>query len=433
MIIVYHLHTKITEVVNLNNQRVKFDALETVAEGLYKLAVQFPDSNMVWCNMEYKEQLNISEIEKLFHHNKMLLSFNPSDCNFFESYIGYAEQSPFININKKVTYPSWQMSSAVGVVHASLLLAIKDKIKPTTNFDYFLSSLAKLCMPLGLLCYSEPKLLKQAKPTTAPKADIYMLFRFVKQHYKTRWVFLLWLNLMMYERKFTFLPLLFSLFYLHRNNQTINLEVINAQSSKKVVDKGTIEVIIPTIGRKKYLYEVLCDLKSQTQLPSRVIIVEQNPQENSISELDYLSLEKWPFEIKHTFTHQAGVCNARNIALGQVASEWVFMADDDIRIAENFIYDALKNISKLGIKAVSLSCLQQGEKQSFSSIFQWASFGSGCSIVFAEALKDGRFNMGYEFGFGEDGDFGMQLRNKGVDVVFAQTRNTSFKSADWRV
>jgi len=26
--------------------------------------------------------------------------------------------------------------------------------------------------------------------------------------------------------------------------------------------------------------------------------------------------------------------------------------------------------------------------------------------------------MGYEFGFGEDSDFGMQLRNQGVDIVY---------------
>lgn len=198
----------------------------------------------------------------------------------------------------------------------------------------------------------------------------------------------------------------------------LNLEVIKVRSSRKVVDKATIDVIIPTIGRKAYLYDVLCDLRNQTHLPATVIIAEQNPLKDSISELDYLSNERWPFVIKHTFTHQPGACNARNLALEQVDNEWVFLADDDIRIQNDFLQKSLESINKFGVKAVSMSCLQQGEKQTYSTIFQWGSFGSGCSMVFADSLKHCKFNMGYEFGFGEDGDFGRQLRNQGIDVLF---------------
>jgi hypothetical protein len=40
------------------------------------------------------------------------------------------------------------MSSVVGMVHASVMLVIKDKIPFDSNLDYYLSSVAKLCMPL---------------------------------------------------------------------------------------------------------------------------------------------------------------------------------------------------------------------------------------------------------------------------------------------
>ena len=33
-------------------------------------------------------------------------------------------------------------------------------------------------------------------------------------------------------------------------------------------------------------------------------------------------------------------------------------------------------------------------------------------------VKDLKFNEVYEFGFGEDTDFGMQIRNKGYDVIY---------------
>ncbi len=418
MIIVYHKNNKIKEVVTLNNQKIKFDYDCTIAKGLIKLANQFPDCKIIWCSLIYKNQLNIKEIEKLFHQNKMLLSFNPNDINYFGSKIGFIEDTPFININKKVNYPTWQMSSVVGVVHASFLNKIKDIVIPETNFDYYLNSIAKICMPLGLLCYSEPALLKTYNSVDFSRSNNYNLFRFVKQHYKTRWVFILLLNIMIYKRRFVLIPFLFSLFYKNRYNLDINLDDIDVESSKKVIGKETIDVIIPTMGRDKYLYDVLCDLRNQTHLPKNVIIVEQNAIPESVSELHYLNNEIWPFKIDHTLIYQLGACNARNIALAKVKSDWVFFADDDIRFKSKLLEDSFRYINLYTSKAINLSCLQNGEKELRNVMFQSTSFGSGTSIVKSDLIKNIKFNKAYEFGYGEDADFGMQLRNMGTDILY---------------
>jgi GT2 family glycosyltransferase len=419
LIVVYHLENKITAVVGRNNQEIKFDCIGAISASLIRLAEAFPDKKIVWCHVAYKEHLALEKIEALLHHNKMMLSFRPKLNNFFNNNIGYVEESLFININKKVSYPTWQMSSYVGVIHASVLNAIGHKIVCDTDFDYYLSSLAKLCMPLGLLCYSEPQLLKSVAIIDVPAAaSSVTLFRFVKQHYKTRWVFLLALNLLLYERKILFYPFISALFTQRRFNSKINIDDIVVQSSRVITDKGTIDVIIPTIGRKQYLYDVLKDFSMQSLLPQKVIIVEQNPEPFSKTELDYIETDKWPFEIEHIFTHQAGACNARNVALKEIKSKWVFLADDDIRISGDFIEKTSKNIEKFGVKAVSLCCLQEKEVPTFKNVFQWRSFGSGCSVVASDILKNSHFNLGYEFGYGEDNDFGMQLRNQGNDVLF---------------
>lgn len=418
MIVVYHHKNKVVDISNVDLDTINKANTLSIVEFLFALAKDYPDEILVWCHIHLKEQLNTSEIAKLFHHKRLLFSYNPSVTHFIDKRIGYVEESPFIKVNKKGTYPTWQMSGMVGGIYGSTLLVLKNVVIHDKDFDYFLCSLAKLGMPKGLLCYSEPELLKQKELLITKKTSNYTLFRFVKQHYKTQWMFLLLGNLMQYERKFWVIPFLFSFFYRNRSNNNINIDVIKVQSSATVGDKATIDVIIPTIGRKEYLYDVLCDLRNQTHLPATVIIVEQNPDETSVSELDYLHKEIWPFKIKHTFTHQAGACNARNVAIEQVANDWVFLADDDIRIDNDFIEKALEGLNKFGVKAVSLSCLQKGEKQSYTKVFQWGSFGSGCSMVFAESLKQCKFNMGYEFGFGEDGDFGRQLRNHGVDVLY---------------
>lgn len=418
MIIVYHSNNRIAAVCTAGNKSIPFDCKKSIANGIHIIAKQFPNKKIIWCNTAVRQLLNIELLLTLMHHDKMMLSYSASDSNFLDRKIGYVEESLFISCNKTVSYPTWQMSSVVGAVHATVLNIINDKIVKDFDFDYYLNSIAKVMMPKGLLCYSEPKLLKKQQLVVTPRATIYTLFRFVKQHYKARWVFLLLFNLMIYERKYPILPFLFSFFYKNRITSSISLDSIKVKSSRKVIDKGTIDVIIPTIGRKDYLYDVLKDFSKQTRLPNKIIIVEQNPEEGSDSELDYLINEKWPFEIKHIFTHQSGACNARNLALDQTMCEWVFLADDDIRIPEDFILQAFENINNFGTNAVSVSCLQKDEKQTFDSFLQWGSFGSGCSIVKTESLKNSRFNIGYEFGYGEDSDFGMQLRNHGCDVLY---------------
>lgn len=418
MLIVYHNGNKVVETSNTDGTEVAKMNSFTLTDVLAALAIEYPETLFVWCHIILKEYLNVSEIEKFFHHKKLLVSYNPYTAMYLDKSIGYVEESPFIKINKEATYPTWQMSSAVGGIQAEVLLALKGEIPLEKDFDYFLSSLAKLGMRQGLLCYSEPNLLKQQHKTIPTKTSSYTLFRFVKQHYKTQWVFLLFFDLMVHERKFAIWPLFFSLFYKNRSKANLNWDAVKVQSSKKVIDAVTVDVIIPTIGRKNYLYDVLKDFSKQTLLPSKIIIVEQNPAEGSTSELDYLTSEKWPFKIQHIFTHQAGACNARNLALGQTQSEWVFLADDDIRFDADFIQKAFEKMNEFGSKAFSFRCFLKGQKQSFTSVFQWITFGSGCSFVAADCLKACKFRMGYEFGFGEDVDFGMQLRNQGHDILY---------------
>lgn len=419
MIILFHKNNKVTKVLGADKSKISFKPSKSVAFVIMQLAVQFRDQKIVWCEAKFETCFDFNTIDNIMPHNKMMLSYN-STGTYLGNAIGYIEESPFIHINKNVTYPTWQMSSAVGVIHASVLVLFKDKINLNVGFDYFLNSVAKVGMPLGLLCYSEPRLIINKPKISLPKASVFTIFKFVKQHYKTRWLFLLLVNLLVYEFRFPFFAFLYGLFFKNKNknNNAPSLATIEVQSNSLVIDTIAIDVIIPTIGRKKYLYDVLQDLAKQTHLPINVIIVEQNPEENSVSELDYLQNQDWPFVIKHTFTHQAGACNARNIALAQVTSQWTFFADDDIRIENDFIEKVCVSISKFGVHAVSINCIQKNQKPVFKNVFQWSGFGSGCSFVASHLLKKCVFTAGFEFGFGEDNDFGMQLRNLGCDVLY---------------
>jgi GT2 family glycosyltransferase len=420
MIILFHNNKSASHVISTEGITVPFSKNTAIAFELLKLAKSFPEEKLVWCHISFESKLNIDFIQKKETYANTLFTFNPYSVNYLTDAIGYVDNSVFININKTNTYPTWQMSSAVGYAHASVFLNIKD-CKVSTNFDYFLNSLAKKHISLGLFCYSEPGLLQSdiiLSDIKTPKASRYMLFKFVKQHYRTRWIFLLLLDFLVYEKKFPLLPFLFSLGYKKSAVGKYGLSNVAFMNHSGITAEDTIDVLIPTIGRKKHLYNVLIDLKAQAILPKNVIIIEQNGDSNAGSELDYLTTEAWPFTIMHTFTHQLGACNARNIALEQLKSKWVFFADDDVRIDPDFLTDCLLNCKNYDKKALTLSCLQKGEEFIETQPFQWGSFGTCSSFVASEVITNIRFDTGFEFGYGEDSDFGKKIRNSGTDVAF---------------
>ncbi|MEO5778141.1 MAG: glycosyltransferase family A protein [Flavobacterium sp.] len=421
MIVFYHNKSKITEIVSTETGNFLNEINRNIVAVLLDFADKFKDEILVWCDESERDNLNISEIEKLFHHKKMLYSY-ASLNNYFDRRLGYIEDSPFIRINKEVKYATWQMSSQVGAVHASVLNVCKADLKTENNFDYFLNSFAKRALPQGLFCYSEPRLLLEKKIIKSEnESNLQELFRFTKQHYKTRWVFLLFFNLLIFEKKFPLMPLVFSLFYSKRNFNPESLNHIVLESNKNLIEQATIDVLIPTIGRKDYLLNVLNNLAAQTYLPKNVIIIEQNPAENSNSDLDFVENQKWPFVIKHHFTHKTGACNARNIGLPMIESEFAFFADDDIVFENDLLEKAMQTFQQTGNEVFLVACHLESQAVIPQSPKQFTVFGAGHAFVKSACFKGLKFNTAYEFGFGEDNDFGMQLRNRGFDILYIST------------
>ena len=394
---------------------------KSITTSLLIIAKNYPNALIIWCHKDYQNNINEQSLISIFHHKKILASYNPQNIEYLPRQIGYVEYSYYLKIKKDVTYPTWQMSSCVGGIYADVINHLKDDINLKDEFDYFLISLAKRAMTEGLFCYSEPKLIikKDGNNDTPRKtASNNELFKFVKEHYKWFWVFFLSICFIIYEKRLSSILLLFSSLFYKRRNSLSNLEKINVKSNRKFTIEKEVDVIIPTIGRKKYLYQVLKDLSKQTILPKNVIIIEQNPNHGATSNLDYLTNQEWPFHIKHKFTNQAGVCNARNLALKKLESEWCFFADDDIRFRNDLIENSFNKIQTYGISVLNFLCLQEHQKQDNFKLAQTTIFGSGCSFVKTSTIEVLKFDMAYEFGFGEDSDFGMQIREKGGDVIF---------------
>tara|TARA_R110002049_G_scaffold3795_5_gene27641 strand:- start:118475 stop:120037 length:1563 start_codon:yes stop_codon:yes gene_type:complete len=419
IVLVHNGHTAEAVFSISENIQIDFDANKPIANVLFQISKTNPNELLIWVNANYKNNIDYDSLHTVFHHKGIMASYAITGDYCISNQIGYVEKTPYTNVKSDVNYPTWLMSSDVGGIYAETLNTISAKISKYTNFDFFLSALAKQNMPQGLFCYSNPMLIKSDQLDVSSKKNDCndLLFKFVKQHYKTVWVFNLLLCFIFFENRFPLLPF-FKALFVKRNTERADFSALEVKSSLKVVKEKTIDVIIPTIGRRDSLYDVLKDLGKQTHFPKHVIIVEQNPQSDSKSELDFLTTETWPFNIKHRFIHQTGACNARNIALSLVESEWVLLGDDDNRFDSDLIENLFINIEKFGVTVATTMYIQPNETPKYLTTNQTDIFGSGNSMLKSDLLKKVAFDMAFEFGYGEDSDFGMQLRKIGHDVIY---------------
>ena len=428
ILLTHHQAKKLISVRRHKDEELKLD--EDLCKTFWELAEKYPDEIIAWCEEEFENDLNPGSWKEVFHHDLTMASYAVKST-YVPNTIGYIDQLPFINVNREVQYATWRMSTDVGGLKGKTLLKFKNLFEHVEDFSLLLDSIAKLGQQNGLFCYSSPQLVKEQirlstsgqKKAESKKLSVNAtashndIFAFVYSHYKSIRVLLLFWCFIKYEKTFPFLPVIRAVFQQNFFKKEVDL-LNEVKARKNKIIGNRIDVIIPTLGRREYLLQVLKDLKSQILLPKQVIIVEQNPEPGSKSALPELKKTNWPFEIVHHFTHQTGACNARNIALEKVDADWVFFADDDIRIPSDLLQQSLEELNRLGADCLNINCKQEGEDSVFHKIKQWGSFGSGTSIVNADFCEKIRFDEIFEYGFGEDQDYGMQLRSAGCDIIY---------------
>lgn len=419
MLLIIHQHAQ-----KLVRVSYKGEILEVKGSDLcgafWNLAEKYPEELICWCEQSYTEIFNRSLIKEIFINGLIMASYALQN-SYLPEQIGYIDQHPFINVNPKVRYGTWRMSTDAGGVKGKTLLKFRDSFGQIKDFGLLLNSVAKLGQHNGLLSYSDPHFFKAALEknyNSKPVAGNSALFTFVYMHYKTERVWLLFWCFIKYQYSLPLLPFLMSFFRKKYFIDEIKLKAADKKKNLKITESVSLDVIIPTLGRRDYLLQVLDDLKNQSLLPKKVIVVEQNPDPKSQTDLPELKLNNWPFEIVHHFVHKTGACSARNMALEEVSAEWVFFADDDIRLKSELLRSGMEEIKRLGLDCLNLNAYQKGEKPFFNKIKQWGSFGAGTSIVNSKFTKEIRFDSAFDHGYGEDMEYGMQLRNAGCDIIY---------------
>lgn len=415
MIKLVHQHSEKIVAIYKDGKQIEGYADEVVITAFWAIASDYPDQWICWIEERQIDNFDEATFFEIFHH-KLIMASCAVETSFFNEDIGYVDQFPFVAVNRSVNYPTWLMSSDIGAIHATALLKFKRSVSIFSNFDYLLNAIAKLGQQNGLFCYHSPKLAIKRNQNITYKASEADLFSFTFQFYKKIRAVILFLCFIQYKKKYYLQSFIFNCFKRNFFSIDIDFSDIAIESSKPCIDNA-VDVIIPTIGRPKHLLNVLKDLKKQTLLPHKVIVVEQNPDVGSKTDFTFIA-EDWPFEIKHIFTHQTGACNARNMALKEVTESWVFFCDDDNKFDTNLLKDTFLIIKKYGLQVLVTSYRTKNESLLYKNAKQWGTFGAGNAIVKSSTIANIQFDRSLEHGYGEDTDFGMQLRNKGVDIIY---------------
>ena len=122
------IHKKSDQLVEVLIDGIARNYEGSLIEVFWKVALEFPEELIIWCEQDYKDLIEYSSIPEIFH-NDLIMSSYAIENLFIPQKIGFIDQLPFVQINRTVKYPTWLMSSDVGGLKAKTLLKFKSHFK----------------------------------------------------------------------------------------------------------------------------------------------------------------------------------------------------------------------------------------------------------------------------------------------------------------
>jgi len=322
------------------------------------------------------------------------------------------------------------ISPLAGIAHAGIFRALKIK-GGVLDFRGGLIGISLKLQSHGVFPIHEPRLLKEKEVNVATttsasdrmSGDILTVIRAI--HGTRRLIFYLVVR-MLSDYVFHFDAVLKML----KRGVTIEvreevLEMLSTHNnSPEISEAETVDVVIPTLGRGRLVTAVLNQLSNQTKLPQRVIIIEQALEANGVASLVSDDFQQYPFEVILRFTNDwKGACRARNWGIELADAEWILLLDDDIEFEIGFVSSLIESIKERGLKVGSAATyLPTQEREQVVKVKMpspWPTLGALATALHRDVTESGpRFDLALEGGYGEDFDFGAQLRRAGFINVY---------------
>jgi glycosyltransferase involved in cell wall biosynthesis len=179
--------------------------------------------------------------------------------------------------------------------------------------------------------------------------------------------------------------------------------------------KPLISVVIPTLNRYKYLYDVMRDLEAQEYRNFEVIVVDQSEP------FDKQFYDQFDLDLNLVYQEEKALWRARNHAVKISKGEYILLFDDDSRIEPDWISENLKCIDYFDADisaGVSLSVVGAKVPDNYA-FFRWADqLDTGNALVKKEIFKNiGLFDRQFEKQRMGDGEYGLRCYLNGYKSV----------------
>lgn len=180
----------------------------------------------------------------------------------------------------------------------------------------------------------------------------------------------------------------------------------------------SVSVLIPTLDRYPYLFNLLEQLRSQTMPPQEIVVVDQTEARGRDQD--------WPAQfqdlpLRVLWREEAGQCSSRNAGLAVVTGETVLFLDDDDEVPPDLIEAHLDFLDRFHVDASCGVAEEVGAgslPEEFKIIRESDVFPTNNTLLRTAALrKSGLFDLAYEKGERADGDLGMRLFLAGTHLV----------------
>lgn len=116
-------HTFCQKLLSITANGQLLDSSDSLCNNLWKLAEDYPEELIVWVDSRFQDQIDFVKFSESDFPVNQMKSF-AIETSFFGNEIGYIDQLPFVNVNRKEKFPTWQMSSDIGGIYAKSLLPL---------------------------------------------------------------------------------------------------------------------------------------------------------------------------------------------------------------------------------------------------------------------------------------------------------------------
>lgn len=377
-----------------------------------------------WSNKTYLPSHNILKSLNTINVDLAHAGLQLGVGNYWPDLCMIKQDWSMINAPSNVPSSSWRCSLEACLIRRTLWLEL-DGIDPAfTCLESAGLDLGYRALQIGAIVENRPELITQDLTEKEKILPLHDLYAFVYRHYGLRWTKYLNLrrsisNLQVISEKRAMNKAI-SACEKEKRRSSIPIAHIVDKNNQPNLSKERVSVIIPTLGRYKYIPQALKSINDQTIKPIEVIIVDQNAADQRQKDM----YEGYPeLNIKVIWQDERGQSLARNTGLEIALGEYVLLFDDDSIASPDLIEQHLISVLS-GDYDVSTGVAfpPPPEEYILPDNFNYPriaqTFDTGnCLLRRDLAYKMGGFDRNYDFGPGTDADFGTRLYLAGYRIL----------------